>query len=130
MRILLDTQCWLWMSLAPERFSARSRRLVEARDTTLYLSAASAWEVAIKHALGKLRLPEPPVTYVPSRVAALGVQPLPIEQQHALQVATLPPHHRDPFDRLLIAQAQIDDLSILTADPVFASYDVATIAAA
>jgi PIN domain nuclease of toxin-antitoxin system len=129
MRILLDTQCWLWMSLAPDRFSARSRRLVETRDTTLYLSAASAWEVAIKHALGKLRLPEPPITYVPSRVAALGVQPLPIDQQHALHVATLPPHHRDPFDRLLIAQAQIDDLSILTADPVFASYDVATIAA-
>jgi PIN domain nuclease of toxin-antitoxin system len=130
MRILLDTQCWLWMALAPERFSARSRRLVEARETVLYLSAASAWEVAIKHALGKLRLPEPPVTYVPSRVAALGVQPLPIDHQHALHVATLPPHHRDPFDRLLIAQAQIDDLSILTADPLFAAYDVATIAAA
>ena len=130
MRILLDTQCWLWMALAPERFSARSRRLVEARDTILYLSAASAWEVAIKHALGKLRLPEPPVTYVPSRVAALGVQPLAIDQQHALHVATLPPHHRDPFDRLLIAQAQIDDLSIMTADRLIAAYDVATIAAA
>ena len=84
----------------------------------------------LKHALGKLRLPEPPVTYVPSRVAALGVQPLPIDQQHVLHVATLPPHHRDPFDRLLIAQAQIDDLTILTADPLFAAYDVATIAAA
>ena len=129
MRILLDTQCWLWMSLAPERFSARARRLVEARETLLYLSAASAWEIAVKHALGKLRLPQPPVTYVPARVAALGVQPLPIDQQHALHVATLPPHHRDPFDRLLIAQAQLDDLSILTADPLFEAYDVATIAA-
>ena len=129
MRVLLDTQCWLWMTLAPERFSARARKLVEARDTLLYLSAASAWEIAIKHALGKLRLPEPPATYVPTRVAALGVQPLAIEHSHALRVAELPPHHRDPFDRLLIAQAQIDDLSILTSDSLFDAYDVATIVA-
>jgi PIN domain nuclease of toxin-antitoxin system len=129
MRVLLDTQCWLWMTLAPERFSARARKLVEARDTLLYLSAASAWEIAIKHALGKLRLPEPPTTYVPTRVAALGVQPLAIEHSHALRVAELPPHHRDPFDRLLIAQAQIDDLSILTSDSLFDAYDVTTIAA-
>src|SRR5688572_4588546 len=101
MRILLDTQCWLWMALSPERFSPRARALVEARENTLYLSAASAWEIAIKHALGKLRLPEPPVSYVPARVAALGVQALSIEHQHALHVATLPTHHRDPFDRLL-----------------------------
>lgn len=129
MRILLDTQCFLWMSLAPERFNARTRRLVEAQETLLFLSAASAWEIAIKHALGRLRLPLPPVTYVPGRVAALGVQPVPIDQQHALHVATLPPHHRDPFDRLLIAQAQLDDLSILTTDPLFDAYDVSTIAA-
>ena len=129
MRILLDTQCFLWMSLAPERFTARTRRLVEAQETLLYLSAASAWEIAIKHALGKLRLPQPPSSYVPARVAGLGVQPVAIDQQHALHVATLPLHHRDPFDRLLIAQAQLDDLSILTADPLFDAYDVATIAA-
>ena len=129
MRVLLDTQCWLWMTLAPERFSARARKLVEARETLLYLSAASAWEIAIKHALGKLRLPEPPATYVPTRVAALGVQPLAIEHSHALRVAELPPHHRDPFDRLLIAQAQIDDLPILTSDSLFDAYDVTTIAA-
>ena len=129
MRVLLDTQCWLWMSLAPERFSARARRLVEARETMLYLSAASAWEIAIKHGLGKLLLPEPPITYVPSRVAALGVQALPIDHEHALRVSTLPPHHRDPFDRLLIAQAQVEDLAILTADPLFDAYDVTTIAA-
>ena len=129
MRVLLDTQCWLWMSLAPERFSARARRLVEARDTLLYLSAASAWEIAIKHGLGKLRIPEPPMTYVPARIAALGVQTLPIDHEHALRVSALPAHHRDPFDRLLVAQAQAEDLSILTADPLFGAYDVATIAA-
>jgi PIN domain nuclease of toxin-antitoxin system len=126
-RILLDTQCWLWMSLSPERFSGRARRLVEDRANVLYLSAASAWEIAIKHALGKLRLPEPPVRFVPARVAALGVQPLAIEHQHALHAATLPPHHRDPFDRLLVAQAQLDDLAILTGDPRIGAYDVTTI---
>jgi PIN domain nuclease of toxin-antitoxin system len=129
MRILLDTQCWLWMTLAPERFSPQARALVEARANTLYLSAASAWEIAIKHALGKLHLPEPPVRYVPARLEALGVQPLPIEHQHALHVATLPQHHRDPFDRLLVAQAQLSDLSILTADPLLAAYNVTTISA-
>lgn len=128
MRVLLDTQCWLWMSLAPERFSRRARKLVEARDTVLYLSAASAWEIAIKHALGKLRLPEPPAAYVPARVSALGVQALPIDHAHALRVSALPPHHRDPFDRLLVAQAQVEDLPILTADPLFDAYDIATIA--
>ena len=128
MRILLDTQCWLWMSLSPERLSVRARRLVEDQENVLYLSAASAWEIAIKHALGKLRLPEPPETFVPARIAALAVQPLPIEHEHALRVARLPPHHRDPFDRVLVAQAQIEDVPILTADAALAAYDVTTIA--
>jgi PIN domain nuclease of toxin-antitoxin system len=128
MKILLDTQCWLLMSLAPDRFSPRALEAVEDRDNLLYLSAASAWEIAIKHALGKLRLPESPVTYVPTRVATLGVQPLAIELTHALRACELPPHHRDPFDRLLVAQAQLEDLPILTADPVFSRYDVETIA--
>src|SRR5215471_1187906 len=127
MRILLDTQCWLWMSLAPERFSGRGRRLVEDTSNTLYFSAASAWEIAIKHGLGKLRLPEPPATYVASRAAALGVVPLAIELAHALRVSVLPPFHRDPFDRLLVAQAQIDDLTLLTADPAIRQYAVDTI---
>ena len=129
MRILLDTQCWLWMSLAPDRFSSSARRLLEDRQHVLYLSAASAWEIAIKHGLGKLRLPEPPVSYVPARVAALGVLSLPIDNQHALHVASLPPHHRDPFDRMLVAQAQIEELPIMTADPVFSAYDVTAIPA-
>jgi PIN domain nuclease of toxin-antitoxin system len=127
-RILLDTQCWLWMSLAPERFSPRGRALVESTANTLYLSAASSWEIAIKYALGKLRLPEPPVEYVPARMSALAVQPLAVEHAHALRVTTLPPHHRDPFDRLLVAQAQAEGLPILTADPLISLYDVETIA--
>ena len=129
MKILLDTQCWLWMVLSPDRLSASARALVETGDNELYLSAASAWEIAIKHSLGKLRLPEPPTRYVPSRLDVMQTQTLPIEHSHALHVATLPPHHRDPFDRLLIAQAQLEELPILTADPVFARYEVTTIAA-
>jgi PIN domain nuclease of toxin-antitoxin system len=129
-RILVDTQCWLWMAGALEKLSARARRLVGRADHTLYLSVASAWEVAIKHALGKLQLPEPPLTYVPTRLEALRTQSLSIDLDHVLRVATLPMHHRDPFDRLLVAQAQAEHLPILTADPVFARYGVETIDAA
>jgi len=127
--VLLDTGCWLWMALTPERLSASSRALVEHPDNELYLSAASAWEIGIKYAVRKLRLPEPPVTYVPNRMQALRVLQLSIEHAHALQVAVLPPHHGDPFDRLLIAQSQLEDLPVLTADPVFSRYGVATIPA-
>ena len=112
------------MAAAPERLSTRARGLVESDEHELYLSAASAWEIAIKHGLGKLRLPEPPSRYVPSRVAMLRVLTLPIEHEHALRVGELPPHHRDPFDRMLVAQAQIERLHILTADSVFTKYDV------
>ena len=124
MRLLVDTQCWLWLSLTPERLAPRARRLVEDRSTILYLSTASAWEITIKFGLGKLRLPEPPATFVPSRLSSLGTQALAIELTHVLRVAALPPHHRDPFDRLLVAQAQVEDLAILTSDPALRAYDV------
>jgi PIN domain nuclease of toxin-antitoxin system len=115
------------MAAAPERLSVKARELVDAGDHELYLSAASSWEIAIKYSAGKLRLPEPPARYVPSRLEALRVIPLPIEHSHALHVATLPVHHRDPFDRVLIAQAQMENLQILTADRLFRAYDVTTI---
>src|SRR5262245_39564542 len=124
MRLLVDTQCWLWLSLAPDRFSPRARRLVEDTANALYLSTASAWEIAIKFGLGKLRLPDPPAVYLPSRLTFLGMQVLVIELSHVLRVASLPPHHRDPFDRLLVAQAQAEDLAILTSDPAIRAYDV------
>lgn len=117
------------MAASPERFSESSRALIENTDNELYLSAASAWEIAIKCSLGKLRLPEPPVRYVPARMETLRTLALSIEHAHALQVSTLPMHHRDPFDRLLIAQAQIEELPVLTADPLFSRYDVALIQA-
>jgi PIN domain nuclease of toxin-antitoxin system len=112
-----------------ERLSSHVRSLVQGGEHELHFSAASAWEIAIKYSQGKLRLPEPPSTFVPSRLERLRMLSLPIEQAHALHVSTLPLHHRDPFDRLLIAQAHLENLSILTADQVFAAYDVKIIAA-
>ena len=127
MKLLVDTQCWLWLSTAPERFSAERRRQIDRSDTELLLSAASAWEMAIKFALGKLPLPERPEAYVPSRMRLTRTTSLPVTEAHALQVAELPRHHRDPFDRLIVAQAQLERLPILTADPLFAPYDVETL---
>lgn len=124
MRILLDTHAWLWLQTTPERLSERALALVSDPGNDLYLSAASAWEIAIKYALGKLPLPEPPAEYVPTRLRTSGASPLFVEHRHALHVASLPHHHRDPFDRLLIAQAHLDGLSLLTTDPELEPYGV------
>lgn len=124
MRLLLDTHVLLWLMAAPERFSRASESLIVASDNELFLSAASSWEIAIKHGLGRLPLPEAPGDYIPRLMARVGITPLPVLHQHALHVATLPLHHRDPFDRLLVAQAQVEDLPIMTADRAFALYDV------
>ena len=124
MRILLDTQTWLWMQVGPDRLNDDALTLLEDPDQELLLSAASSWEIAIKVALGKLALPTAPAVYVPDRMRSSGVAGLPVTHPHALAVAALPRHHRDPFDRLLVAQAQLEDLTLLTADRVFESYDV------
>ncbi len=124
MKLLLDTHCWLWMQASPERFSSGARALVDDPDNVLLLSPVSAWEISSKYALGRLTLPIPPAEYVPSRMKSSGVDALPLQHSHALQVATLPWHHRDPFDRLLIAQAQVEGLPILSADRKLAAYDV------
>jgi PIN domain nuclease of toxin-antitoxin system len=97
---------------------------VEDTSNDLFLSAASAWEISIKYALGKLPLPEPPTRYVPSRLELSGTLALPVEIRHAVHVSALPPHHRDPFDRLLIAQAQLENLVLVTADGQLSPYGV------
>lgn len=129
MRLLLDTQTWLWMQVSPERLRPEARDMLVDEANQLALSAASSWEIAIKYALGKLPLPEPPRDYVPARLRDGGVEPLAILHAHALQVATLPRHHRDPFDRLLVAQAQLDGLTLVTSDPVFDRYEVPVVRA-
>lgn len=129
MNVLVDTHVWIWSLADPSRLSAESRSLLSSSRNVVYLSAASAWELAIKAALGKIELPEPVETYVPTRMARQGITALPITHTHALRVSTLPPHHRDPFDRLLIAQALVERLPILTADVAFDRYDVEVIRA-
>jgi PIN domain nuclease of toxin-antitoxin system len=124
MRLLLDTHVWLWTLVSPERIRGPARGLVADPANELLLSAASAWEIAIKHGLGKLPLPEPPEAFVPPRLVRDSVTPLPVEIHHALHVATLPEHHDDPFDRLLVAQAILEKLTIVTADRRLESYDV------
>ena len=124
--ILLDTHVFLWLQTEPERLGPHLP-LVEDPDEELFLSAASSWEIAIKQGLGKLALPEPPAQYVPQRMKQSGVLALPIEHSHALAVSSLPPLHKDPFDRMIVAQATKLAIPVLTADPLIAAYDVETI---
>ncbi|MGI8758509.1 MAG: type II toxin-antitoxin system VapC family toxin [Acidimicrobiales bacterium] len=123
MKLLLDTHVWLWLQHAPERLGD-ALELVEDPANDLLFSAASSWEIAIKWALGKLVLPEPPASYVPDRVRSSGVVPLAVEHIHALAVGALPSHHRDPFDRLLVGQAVTEGATLVTADPAFRPYDL------
>ena len=129
MRLLLDTHSFLWLRTAPERLSGAAREAIANPENELYLSVVSAWELAIKEARGKLGFARPFEVIVPEMIAATGASELAIEHRHAVQVGTLPPHHRDPFDRMLIAQAQIEGLTILTANPQFRRYDVEVLAA-
>lgn len=126
MKVLLDTHAFLWLQTAPERLSEHLRLLEDERNELL-VSAVSSWEIAIKYGLGRLSLPEPPERYVPERIRQIAATPLAIEHRHALAVAGLPPLHRDPFDRLLVAQAGLLDVSILTADPQIAQYPIRTL---
>ncbi len=129
-RLLLDTHVWLWMLSEPARLSPEAHGLLAAPENTLLLSAASGWEIAIKHSLGKLQLPQVPRDFVPDRLRRSGVLPLAVEIDHVLRVSELPPHHRDPFDRLLVAQAQALGLRLVTADQRLGTYDVDIVPAA
>lgn len=122
MRFLLDTHTWLWMVAAPTRLGS-ARLVIEDERNELMLSAVSSWELAIKSAAGRLPLPLPVERYIPERMASTGVIGLAIEHAHSVRVARLPLHHSDPFDRMLIAQAQVEGLAIVTADQAFEAYD-------
>jgi PIN domain nuclease of toxin-antitoxin system len=124
MNYLLDTMVWLWSVGPTEKISQAGLDLLNNGEVQLYFSAASAWEVAIKTQLGKFTLPEPPGIYIPKRLSSQGIRSLSIAQNHTLKVYDLPSHHGDPFDRILIAQAIVEDMTILTADRVFTKYPV------
>ncbi|MCC7441886.1 MAG: type II toxin-antitoxin system VapC family toxin [Bdellovibrionales bacterium] len=124
MKILLDTHCWLWWLEGNSRLRRDVAERISDRNHEVYLSAASAWEISIKFGLGKLKLPAPPRLFVPDRLAKHGFSSLEIHTMHVLEVADLPPVHRDPFDRLLVAQARLERMRLVTSDPVFKKYDL------
>jgi PIN domain nuclease of toxin-antitoxin system len=114
-RLLLDTHVLLWSAETPEKLSATARRELEDASNTLFFSAASIWEIAIKISVGKLHLSMSPGQLVES-LANSDFTELPVASSHAAKVASIPLHHRDPFDRLLIAQAEIEQLSLVSKD--------------
>ena len=123
MNLLLDTNALLWALAGDGRLGQAAETIADRRNR-VYVSAASAWEIAIKAGLGKLRVPPNVATWLPTELAAAHFTPLPIGIIHAVHVESLPRHHSDPFDRLLIAQALQEKLMIVTGDPQFESYDV------
>lgn len=127
MRLLLDTQAFIWAIAAPERLSQRARAAMQDEDNEVYVSAATAWEIAIKARTGKVGVVGDPQRFVPEQIAANSFSSLAVSIRHALKVADLPMLHKDPFDRLLVAQASVEDLALVTADAQIRKYPVKTI---
>lgn len=124
MKILIDTQIFLWLFGFARRISPNVEQLLKDSNNRIYFSAASAWEIAIKYSTGKLQLPAHPEIYIPDRIQRANIIWLEITHEHALAIANLPPIHKDPFDRILIVQANTENLTLLTADSVFGKYSV------
>jgi PIN domain nuclease of toxin-antitoxin system len=124
MKLLLDTHTFLWWITDDPQLSAGARELIGDGKNTLFWSAASSWEVSIKYALGRMPLPEVPELFLPAEIEKNRIESLPIIDAHAFQVGRLPHHHRDPFDRMLVAQAQIESLALLSNDRQLSPYDV------
>jgi PIN domain nuclease of toxin-antitoxin system len=127
MKLLIDTQCWLWWFAEPDRLQEATIARISDENNEIWFSVASVWELGIKVGLGKLPLPEPLDRYLASRMQQLGARSLEIRADHALQAGGLPLHHRDPFDRMLIAQAQVEGMTIVTSDRMFELYKVEVI---
>lgn len=128
MRVLLDTHVFLWWITDDPRLSPKARQIIGTGTNDLFLSAASGWEIAIKAGLGRLQLQENKLErFMTDQLALNAIASLPVQMSHALHVYSLSPHHRDPFDRLLVAQAQLEDLPIITSDPLIEQYPVTII---
>ena len=122
MKLLLDTCTFLWIVAGAAELSPRARDLFQAVDNEVYLSAVSAWEIAVKQGLGRLRLPDAPDRFVPEMRDAHGIASLPLDEESALHASRLPALHGDPFDRILVCQAIVHGLTILTPDPLVTQY--------
>ena len=127
MKLLLDTCTFLWIATGDAALSASARRLFTDPANDAYLSSVSAWEIAVKHSLGKLPLPRPPSVLVPEERQRHLIEPLPLDEAAALFCAKLPDLHKDPFDRMLVCQAIIGGLTLLTPDPLVTQYPVTTV---
>jgi PIN domain nuclease of toxin-antitoxin system len=124
-KVLLDTHALLWWLAEDETLSTKARQVIASPKTTVYVSAASAWEIAIKKAIGKLQAPDDLV----AALSANRFQHLPVTIEHALYAGALPRHHDDPFDRMLVAQALLEKLTIITRDKSIPAYNPAVITA-
>ena len=127
MRLLLDTCTFLWIVGGSDELSAKAREVFADPENEVFLSAASAWEIAVKNRLGRLPLPSKPATFVPAQRVAHGIESLALDEEAALHVARLPEIHRDPFDRMLVAQAIVGGLVLLTPDDYIRDYPVRTL---
>ena len=124
MRLLLDTQAFLWWVFGDVRLSSTAQNLISDQENECLVSYASAWEIAIKSGLGKLKLSEPVAEFFPAELRNNGFQPLELKLAHLTAVESLPQHHRDPFDRLLITQALAEKLPVVSSDAAFDLYGV------
>jgi PIN domain nuclease of toxin-antitoxin system len=124
MRLLLDTHAFLWWIFDDPRLPPSARALIGGAGAEVLFSAVSGWEIAIKARTGRLDLPSDVPGFVQDQVRRNRMTVLPIELRHALRVHALPDHHRDPFDRLLVAQAQVEAVPLLSRDPLLAAYEV------
>lgn len=127
MRALLDTHTFLWWNLNAPELSATVREFIADDQHEIFVSAATAWEIAIKYGKGRLELPESPEQYIANRLSLHQFTGLPIQLSHAAAVYQLPDIHQDPFDRLLIVQSQLENMPLLTADPEIVKYAVSVI---
>lgn len=127
MRLLLDTVAFLWIITDDPRVSARARELFVDAANEVYLSSVSAWEIALKHSLGRLPLPQPAHVYIPRQREKHGIESLPLDEESALHLARLPNLHADPFERMLICQALVHGLTLLSSDEHLAQYPVRVI---
>lgn len=124
MKLLLDTHTLLWFVLGDASLSATARQLIEDATNSKFVSPASYWELAIKISLGKYVLNEPYETFLDRAIRQNGFQILPIEPRHTAALTNLPFHHRDPFDRLMVAQAMVESLILVSADPILNAYPI------
>lgn len=127
MKALLDTHTFLWWVINSPNVSQQVYDIIKNKNNKLYFSAVSGWEIAIKAQLGRLQVPEKLELFISEQISINAFQTLPVLMSHALHIYKLPNLHRDPFDRMLVAQACVENLSILTSDPMIAQYKVKVI---